>query len=71
LESDITERYLLSEYACSISAKVGIFTLLFDWDHVLVEVFATVDGKTTPTARGSATNTLATPLNGLFQERVL
>jgi hypothetical protein len=66
LESDITDRYLLSEYAPSISANVGILVVITACVLVLVPVPVLVVGTTVVADFGSLMNVLCTQANGLL-----
>jgi hypothetical protein len=68
-ESDITERYLLSEYACSISANVGILTVVSV--AVAVDPVHAVTGTIAVSDFGSRINVLGAHANGLFPLLVL
>lgn len=71
LESDITERYLLSVYACSISANVGTFVVVLVLVEEVVPLAIAVGGTTDDAERGSRTNVRSIHGNLLVPERVV
>ena len=68
LDRDITERYLLSVYACSISANVGIAV---DVVVLVVVLVPAVEGTTADAESGSLTNVRSTHANLLVPDRVV